>query len=183
MLAPPFPAAAVEAVRDAAKAHLRIAGSNEDAALAAQAGTALALCEAFTGRALILRAFSEMLGASGAWQRLSGSPVAVIEEVEGVPAEGSAFALPVSGYAVDIDASGDGWVRVPLPGAAGRVRVTYSAGLANDWSEVPAALAQGVVLLAAHLFEVRGIGGAPPVAVAALWRPFRRMRLRAERRA
>jgi hypothetical protein len=36
-------------------------------------------------------------------------------------------------------------------------------------------VAQGVVLLAAHLFEHRGDGATPPAAVAALWRPYRRL--------
>ena len=66
-------------------------------------------------------------------------------------------------------------VRVTIPGAAGRVRIGYAAGLAEDWSAVPAALAQGVVLLACHLFEARSVGAAPPVAVAALWRPWRQL--------
>ena len=41
----------------------------------------------------------------------------------------------------------------------------------------PGALAQGMVLLVAHLFENRTGEGVPPAAVAALWRPFRRVRL------
>ena len=85
MLAPPFPAAAIEAARDAAKAHLRINGTSEDVALAAQCASAMALCEAFTGRTLILRDWSEILPAGSGWQRLSGSPVAVIDDVEGLP--------------------------------------------------------------------------------------------------
>ena len=183
MLAPPFPEAAVAAARDAAKTHLRINGNGEDAALAAQCASAMALCEAFTGRTLILRDWSETLSAGSGWQRLSGSPVAVIDTVEGVPAEGSAFPLPVSGYAIDVDASGTGWARVTAPGAAGRVRIGYSAGVAEAWEDVPAALAQGVVLLAAHLFEARGVGTAPPAAVAALWRPWRQVRLSAARKS
>ena len=39
--------------------------------------------------------------------------------------------------------------------------------------------ATGVVLLTAHLFDHRGGESAPPAAVTALWRPWRRMRLAA----
>ena len=44
-----------------------------------------------------------------------------------------------------------------------------------DWAAVPAPVAHGMVVLAAHLFENRGRGDAPPAAVAALWRPYRRL--------
>jgi hypothetical protein len=45
------------------------------------------------------------------------------------------------------------------------------------WDAVPAPVAQGVAMLVAHLFEARGGDVAPPVAVAALWRPYRQVRL------
>lgn len=183
MLAPPFPAAAIAAVRDSAKLHLRIAGAAEDALLEAHAATALALCEAFTGQALIVRAWSEVLPAHGAWQRLPAAPVTVIDTVEGLSASGTGFALPSDAYGVDIDAAGEGWVRGSGAIATGRFRIGYAAGLASDWSSLPAPLIQGVVLLVAHLFEARANGGAPPAAVAALWRPWRRVRLHSARRS
>jgi uncharacterized phiE125 gp8 family phage protein len=183
MLAPPFPAAAIAAARDAARLHLRISGAAEDALLAAHAATALALCEAFTGQALIVRGWSEILAWHGAWQRLGGAPVTAIDSVEGLPADGAGFTLPAESYAIDIDAHGEGWVRVTQPGAAGRVQVGYAAGLAPDWDGLPAPLTQGVVMLTAHLFEARASGGAPPAAVAALWRPWRRVRLETARRS
>jgi uncharacterized phiE125 gp8 family phage protein len=68
-------------------------------------------------------------------------------------------------------------VRVVAPGAAARVAVSYRAGLAAGWEELPAGIAHGLVMLVAHLFEARGRDLAPPAAVAALWRPHRRMRL------
>jgi len=55
--------------------------------------------------------------------------------------------------------------------------VTVEAGLAADWPSLPAPLRQGVAMLAAYLFDSRDGAGAPPAAVTALWRPFRRMRL------
>jgi len=51
----------------------------------------------------------------------------------------------------------------------------FEAGLAVGWAGLPAPLRQGVVLLAAYLFDERDTSTAPPVAVTALWRPFRRM--------
>lgn len=183
MLAPPFPAAAIAAARDAAKLHLRVSGASEDSLLDDYVSTALALCEAFTGQALIVRGWQAVVPAHAAWQRLGAAPVSAIESVEGLGAAGNGFALPAEAYAIDIDASGGGWVRGSAGIAAGRLRVGYAAGLAADWGSLPPPLAQGVVLLAAHLFEARASGGAPPAAVAALWRPWRRVRLDAARRS
>jgi hypothetical protein len=43
---------------------------------------------------------------------------------------------------------------------------------------VPEPLRQGIVRLAAHLYAARGeVEAVPPAAVAALWRPWRRVRL------
>ena len=90
------------------------------------------------------------------------------------------FPLPVASYAIDIDPSGNGWVRVSQPGAAGRMRVTYAAGMAADAAQVPDVLRQGIIMLAAHLHRERDrdVPLDPPAAVAALWRPWRRMRIR-----
>ena len=174
-----FPADAVAAARDAVKAHIRAAGDAEDELVAAQAVSALSLCEAFTGRAAIVREHVEWVRGDSAWRRLAVAPVVAIIAVEAVAEDGAASALAADRFAVDIDANGDGWVRAAADGV--RVRVTCSAGLAADWAGLPAPLAQGVVLLAAHL-----LGGAtsePPAAVTALWRPWRRMRLNGERAA
>jgi uncharacterized phiE125 gp8 family phage protein len=58
-------------------------------------------------------------------------------------------------------------------------RVAVEAGLAEDWNGVPEPLRQGIVRLTAHLYAHRDAAGdaGPPAAVAALWRPWRRMRL------
>ncbi|TXC72160.1 phage gp6-like head-tail connector protein [Sphingomonas ginsenosidivorax] len=45
------------------------------------------------------------------------------------------------------------------------------------WDAVPAPIALGVAMLVAHLFEARGGDAAPPEGVAALWRPYRQVRL------
>ena len=55
------------------------------------------------------------------------------------------------------------------------------AALPQDWGAAPPALAEGILRLAAHLYRERDAAGAPPAtppaAVAALWRPFRALRL------
>ncbi|HEX8300734.1 head-tail connector protein [Sphingomonas sp.] len=168
---------------DDAKAYLRLEGTSEDALIERLVATATGLCEAYLGQALVAREMQDMLPASGAWQRLGTGPVHAITAVEGVPAEGAAFALSPDAYAIDVDAAGDGWVRVMRPGAAGRVRVTYEAGMAADTGAVPAPIGQGVTRLVEYLYADRDGRDGPPAAVAALWRPYRRVRLAPERRA
>lgn len=166
-----------------AQAFVRVERGEEEALLAGILRTASALCEAFTNRVLIARPFSETLAVQGEWQRLSLSPVRSIDAVEGLALDGSAVALAASAYAVDIDASGDGWVRLIAAGSAMRVRVSATAGMASGTNEVPEPLRHGILRLVGHLFAnrdgggVEGPGSEPPAAVTALWRPYRRMRL------
>ncbi|HZG46153.1 MAG TPA: hypothetical protein VEZ41_07775 [Allosphingosinicella sp.] len=160
------------------KALLRIGSNGEDALIAGFLETALASCEAFTGRALIAREVREVVAASGAWVRLATAPVQAIAGVASVAADGSESAVAVPAYAVDIDAAGEGWVRVAHGNGVKRAAVRFTAGMAADWDGVPEPLRQGVVRLAAHLYGARGeFAAMPPAAVSALWRPWRRVRL------
>jgi uncharacterized phiE125 gp8 family phage protein len=161
------------------KAHLRIATSEEDALLASLARTAADLCEAFTGRALIVRSLVEILPAATAWTRLGAAPVTAIEGVAALAADGAPAALAVGDYAVDIDAAGEGWVRLLRAIGEKRIRVAYQAGMAADPNGLPEALRYGILRLAACLYTHRDAdaAAAPPAAVTALWRPWRRLRL------
>jgi uncharacterized phiE125 gp8 family phage protein len=178
MDSPPFPVAAIAAARDAVRGELRIDGHGEDATIERMTAGALALCEAFTGQVLIVREWQVSLPVEGGWQLLGPVPVVSIDGVE----DADGVALAADAYAIDIDAGRRGWVRAMAAGSLRRVRVRLTAGLAAGWSDLPAPIAQGIVKMAAHLIEARE-GAAPPAAVAALWRPWRRMRLSAERRA
>lgn len=156
------------------KAYLRLTRDDEDSVIAGLVRSATALCEAFTGQWLLQRDGVERLAATGDWQRLAATPVVA---VAGVAAGG--VALPAEAWTADVDASGDGWVR--LTGAVrGPVTVRFTAGLGADWNGVPEPLRQGVIRLAVHLFSHRDAAdaGPPPAAVAALWRPWRRLRVR-----
>ncbi|PCD01961.1 hypothetical protein COC42_10705 [Sphingomonas spermidinifaciens] len=164
-------AAGVAAVR----ALLRIGSEAEDGLIGALVSEAFDLAERFTGQVLIARSISERIAADGTWRRLVATPVRSIAEVS---ADGAPLTAEV--YAVDIDADGDGWVRVS--GAARVVTVALQAGLASDWASLPSAIQGGIVRLAAYRFDAREAGEAPPAAVSALWRPYRRLRL-AEARA
>lgn len=164
---------------DEAKTWLRLEACDDDGLVAALIRSATEMCEAFIGQLLIARGCQSVLVATGEWQKLGPTPVRAITSVEGLPADGAAFVLPSDGVTIDIDCNGDGWVRVTRPGAAGRIRISYRAGLAEEANGVPEALRHGVLRLVAHLYATRDDAGerAPPAAVTALWRPWRRMRL------
>jgi uncharacterized phiE125 gp8 family phage protein len=160
-----------------AQAYVRIETGEEEAVLAGLLRSASAICEQFIGQALVARGFAETLGASGQWQRLGLTPVRSIDAVALIGEDGGETALAAADFAVDIDASGDGWVRL-VRGGEGLVRVSAVAGMASNGNEVPEPLRQGIVRLTAYLFNARdGGGGEPPAAVTALWRPYRRLRL------
>jgi uncharacterized phiE125 gp8 family phage protein len=173
--APALPVALAEL-----KAFLRVTVSDEDALLAGLARGAADMCEAFTGRALIDRAVEEVMAASAAWARLGAAPVRSIDGVAALGQNGGASPLAAAAYAIDVDAAGDGWVRVLDAAGAKRVLVSYRAGMAADPNGLPEGLRHGIVRLAAHLYTQRDRveQAGPPAAVTALWRPWRRLRLR-----
>jgi uncharacterized phiE125 gp8 family phage protein len=157
------------------KAALRLERDDEDALIAGHIRTAMALCEAFTGLWLIEREGEQRLAGdlawpNPAWQRVLACPVV---SVTGVFAGPAALA---DGWEADVGSDGSGWVRLTrrpdLP-----VVVRFRAGLAADWNGVPEPLRAGIVRLVSHLFSHRDAAdaGPPPAAVAALWRPWRRL--------
>lgn len=179
------PAAAMPVSLAEAKDFLRVGNGDEDALIAGLLRTAAETCETFTGLVLVRREVVETIAASSAWTKLGATPVRAIEELAGLDAEGGASALPASGYAIDIDADGDGWVRLTAPAEARRVRVRYQAGMAEGWNGVPEPLRHGMVRLCAHFYDERSDrgGASPPAAVSALWRPWRRLRIASGRLA
>ena len=161
-----------------AQAFVRIENGEEEAILAGLIRSATGLCEAFINQALIAREQIEMIAASVEWQRLSVAPVRSIETVEAIGPDGTSAALPAGSYAIDIDASGDGWIRLVADVGATRLQVRSRVGMAIDANGVPEPIRHGVLRLVGHLFAARdGSLSEPPAAVTALWRPFRRMRL------
>jgi uncharacterized phiE125 gp8 family phage protein len=159
---------------------LAITSTGDDATLTALLLAALETCEAFTGQMPLEATCEEVLPADTCWRGLQTRPVQAVTGVEGIPSEGARFALAAEDYAIDLDADGGAHVRIIRQGAAGRVAVRFVAGLAPDWASLPDGLRHGVVRLAADGYRRRDggtQGPQPPIAVIALWRPWRRMRL------
>jgi hypothetical protein len=122
---------------------------------------ATSICEAFTGLALIEATYGAVV-TQARWKRLPHSPVKRIV----VPGD------RLSDVLIDIDASGDGWVRLV---SGDPCSVTYEAGLATRLRALPEPLRVGITRLAELL--ANDSSAEPPAAVAALWRPWRRVRL------
>ena len=173
------PAELPGAALDELKQWLAVRSSTDDAVLTGLLRAALETCEAFTGSVPIACLCEEVVPACADWRALSARPVVAIAGIEGIPAEGARFALPPDSYEIDIDADGTGRVRVIRQGSAGRIAVRFTAGLAPTWELLPEGVRHGLIRLAAHNWRERDSAGdaAPPAAVAALWRPWRRMRL------
>ena len=103
-------------------------------------------------------------------------------------------AMPAAAVATAAAAAAD-YLRMPAADAVLTRAAETALGLAEaflgttlvprtgDAAAIPAPVLQGVVLLAVHLFEHRDGAAAPPAAVAALWRPYRRLRLLGEGKA
>ena len=161
------------------KQWLAISTTQDDAPLAALLRASIDMCESFTGTMPITAECEEVLAVTGAWQLLEVRPVQAITAVYGIPADGARFALPAADYSIDLDADGGGRVLIANPGSAGRIAVRATAGLAASWDTLPEALRHGILRLAAHQHRERETSGAGPLpaAVAALWRPWRRLRL------
>lgn len=174
------PAVLAPAALSELKDWLGITTTGDDAQLTMLLRAALDMCEAFTGTMPLQQDCEELLPVSSTWQALGARPVEAITAIYGLPAEGARFALPVQNYAIELDADGGGRVLVTNPGAAGRIAVRFTAGLAPDWAGLPDGLRHGVLRLAAFQYRERegdAAGTLPPAAVAALWRPWRRLRL------
>jgi uncharacterized phiE125 gp8 family phage protein len=161
------------------KEWLAITSPGDDATLTDLLEAALETCEAFTGLMPLEATCEEILPADNCWRSLQTSPVQSIVGIEGIPPEGARFAMAPEDYAVDLDADGGGHVRIINQGAAGRVAVQFVAGLAPGWDGLPDGLRHGVIRLAADAYRRRDNDAGPqlPMAIVALWRPWRRMRV------
>jgi len=161
------------------KAWLGITTTRDDAELTALLNVALDLCEDFTGTMPLRAECEEILAPSGDWQILATRPVQAITSLQSVGLDGTRVVLSAADYSVDLAADGAGRVRLGRADLPQRIAVRFFAGLAAAWADLPEALHQGTIRLAAHLHRARddNPGEGIPAAVAALWRPWRRVRL------
>jgi uncharacterized phiE125 gp8 family phage protein len=159
---------------------LGISTAHDDALLQSLLRTSIEICADFTGTVPLLAPGYDLLPISREWHAISVKPVQSIMSVRGVHGNGGEFVIPVTGYALDLEADGGAKVLVMDPQDAVRIKVEFLAGLFLNWEEMPEAMRHGIIRLAAHQHREREGSGAvplPPASVAALWRPWRQLRL------
>ena len=148
---------------------------------------AVAAIEARTGKITISRTFSLSLTA---WrdtvsQPLPLAPVTAIIDVavfdrHGMEAtiDSDAYRLIEDAHRPHLAANGASLPRIPQSGVA---RIHMSAGFGPDWQDLPADLAQAILMLAAHYYEFRfnsvGSGQSMPYGVTSLIERNRNIRL------
>lgn len=174
------------------KAHLRLGtGFDEsglqDGVLNGFLRAALAAIEARTGKILLSRSFVLTLNAwrDRAGQGLPVAPVASISEVVLMDAAEQETVVDAGLYRLVKDSQRPRLrpVGTLLPGigTGGSVRITMVAGMAGSWGDLPADLAQAVLLLAAHYYEYRNetaLGnGCMPFGVTSLIQRYRSLRV------
>ena len=158
---------------------LSISTAFEDAYLESLLRSALVMCETFTELMPIMQICEEVLPASTDWLNLRTRPVGSLLDLRAIDISGTR--LPIASEDREVRLDADGILRLRLARLPGpdRIIVRFSAGMADDWSALDSPLKQGILRYAGHLYRERdGSGEAiPPAAVAALWRPYRRLRL------
>jgi uncharacterized phiE125 gp8 family phage protein len=174
------PAILAGAALDELKDWLAITTNRDDAMLAALLHSALDMCEAFTGQMPLEALCEEMLAPNTAWQQISTRPVMAVTGIECLAPDSTRTPLLNEHYAFELEVDGSAKVRIVRPGLWRRFAVRFTAGMASDWAHLPDGLRQGVLRLAAYHYRQRDeaeLRPVPPAAVAALWQPWRRMRL------
>lgn len=177
---------------DPFRAHLRLGTgfgdeSLQDEVLRGFLRAALSAVEARTSKVLMARDFSLTLPdwQSPLAQPFPVAPVTAVTAVTLIDRLGGEDDLPADHWRLQQDTHrpmlrprGLLLPRVPTDG---QVRIAFTAGMAADWSGLPADLAQAVLMLAAHYYEHRndtGLhGGCMPFGVTSLTERYRALRL------
>lgn len=156
----------VQALRDHLRLATGFAGSGlQDGLLVSHLRAAMTTIEARTGKVLLARRFRLVLGR---WRDPCGlalpvAPVSAVVSVVLTDAAGTEVAVAADRYRLMPDGHRPRLLPVgaslPSVPEAGQVAVTFDAGFGSTWAEVPADLAQAVLLLAAELYERRHDGG------------------------
>ena len=162
---------------------LRLGSASDDAVVEPLLRAATGICEAFVGQWLVQRSGSELVPVVQGAARLSVRPVVAVDEVRMVAADDSETVLAAGEYRLSLAADGGGRLIIAPQHGAARVRVTYRAGMAAAGADVPEAIRHGIVRMTQHLYEARDAREVPPppAAIAALWQPWRALRMGRER--
>lgn len=160
------------------KRWLSISVADEDEFLASLIAGALALCERFTGIVPFKCEVRETIPCHTTPHVLAATPVISLIETKAVAGLDERILTPAE-FDFSTDGAGGASLALLASIAEPQVELRYYAGLASEWEDLDEGLRQGVIRHAAHLFREReqGDAGQLPASIAALWRPWRRLRL------
>lgn len=176
---------------DEVKAHLRVDGAEDDAALTALIPAARIFIERALGRALLTQGWSLTLDAwpDGPFLVLPIGPVQAVSLVTTYAADDTGTAFAAAHTFLDVASDPPrlvlrGSQPWPAPGRrANGIEIALTAGYGDTGADVPDPLRHALLLLIAHWFERREpvvLDGAPaevPATVAGLLTAYRRARL------
>lgn len=181
----------------ALRGHLRLASgfeitddAAERAALAGFLRAAIAVIEGRTGKVLLSRRFAMRLDdwRDRMGQALPLAPVLSVEAIEIEDGRGKVVPVPRDGWRLVPDSHRPvilpAGVILPHVPRLGSVLLRFTAGFGPGWEDVPADLAQAVLMLAAQYYEDRGARAetaAMPFGVSALIERWRVVRVLAGR--
>ncbi|MCA8881878.1 MAG: head-tail connector protein [Rhodobacteraceae bacterium] len=174
------------------RSHLRLGtgfadDALQDPILEASLRTAVAAIEARTGKVLFERSFRWVVSAwrSPSVQALPVAPVSALTSIVTISRAGDVTATNLTDVVLMEDlhrpqlrAAAMCLPVIPVNGVA---EVTFTAGFSPDWLGMPADIAQAVLLLAAHYYEIRHEeptnDGNMPYGVASLIERYRTVRI------
>ncbi|WP_341213558.1 hypothetical protein [uncultured Limimaricola sp.] len=174
------------------RAHLRLGTGFaetglQDTSLAGFLRAAIAAIEARTGKVLLARGFALELTRwrDDCRQPLPVAPLRAVTAFDTVDAQGGVVPVAAGRWRAVADDQRPYLeplsVTLPEIPSGGLARIGFEAGFGPGWSDIPADLAQAVMMLAAHYHEYRhdtGLGpGCMPFGVTALTERFRGLRL------
>ncbi|WP_371169693.1 head-tail connector protein [Aliiroseovarius sp. 2305UL8-7] len=162
----------------------------QDQVLETYLRAAMAAIEARTGKILLSRAFTWTLTA---WRDLAAQalPVAPVSQITSLTITdrlGGTELIADSRYLLEVDLHRPRLVStgicLPAIPVGGQVVIGFDAGFGAGWSDMPADIAQAVMMLAAHYYENRSDAGGGsmgrsqlPSDVAQLIQTYRTVRL------
>jgi uncharacterized phiE125 gp8 family phage protein len=180
----PTPALPIAVLKD----HMRLgtafgADTLQDGLIEAHLRAAMASIEARIGKVLLTRRYRLTLPD---WRSLSEQPLPLAPVVDVISVDVfdvadtqtpiTRFKLLKDRHRPKLVATGLLFTAVPTDG---RLEIVFDAGFGTDWADIPADLAQAVLLLAAQYYEARHDGQVAglPLAVQSLIEPWRNVRV------
>jgi len=159
------------------KSWLGISRPNEDHALIDLLRASLAMCEAVIGQVPLEQVTEERLSPQSGRHSLVSRPIREVLATEALDSAQSRIELASDKFEYEFGPHGAAVIQLRHSIDAVAVIARMRVGIAHTWSELPPALKQGVIRLAAHHYRDRdgAEDSAPPASVTALWRPWRRL--------